>query len=304
MHLTFLGTGAGVPSKERNVASFALSLLQEENQVWLFDCGEATQHQILYTSIKPRKINKIFITHLHGDHIYGLPGFLSSRSFQGGNDLLTVYGPKGIKKFIETTLSISKTHLNYSIEIVEIEDGFKIIEDNFTIYVKLLDHGIPSFGYRIEEKNTPGELLVHKLKALGIEPGPIYGQLKNNAFIETDEHGRLYRKDFIGPDKVGKIITVFGDTRYKIEHIDFALNADVLVHEATFNASQSDLAKKYYHSTTKEAASIARDAKVKRLVMTHISSRFQSVDSKALLKEAMEIFPHTSLANDFYTIEI
>src|SRR5690625_1910318 len=97
MELFFLGTGAGVPSKERNVSSIALKLLQELNSVWLFDCGEATQHQILHTSIKPGKINKIFITHMHGDHIFGLPGVLSSRSFQGGEEKLTIYGPKGIR---------------------------------------------------------------------------------------------------------------------------------------------------------------------------------------------------------------
>lgn len=304
MDLTFLGTGAGVPSKERNVASLALSLLQEENHVWLFDCGEATQHRILHTSIKPRKINKVFITHLHGDHIYGLPGFLSSRSFQGGNEKLTVYGPQGIKQFIETTLAISKSHLNYPLRIVEIEDGFEIKEENFTIFVKQLDHGIPSFGYRMEEKNSPGELLVDKLKALGIEPGPIYGQLKNNESIKTEAHGLLLRKDYIGPDKVGKIITIFGDTRFREEHIPFALHSDVLVHEATFNASQADLAKQYFHSTTKQAATLAKEAEVKRLILTHISSRFQNVDSKDLLNEAKEVFPNTNLANDFYKTEI
>lgn len=154
MEITFLGTGAGVPSKERNVSALALSLLQEENHIWLFDCGEATQHQILHTSIKPRKINKIFITHLHGDHIFGLPGFLSSRSFQGGEEELTIYGPKGIKQFVETSIQISQSHLSYPIHYIEIEDGSVIKEHNFTIHVKQLDHGIPSYGYRIEEKIT------------------------------------------------------------------------------------------------------------------------------------------------------
>ena len=136
MEMTFLGTGAGMPSKERNVSAIALHLLQEENHIWLFDCGEATQHQILHTTIKPRKINKIFITHLHGDHIFGLPGLLSSRSFQGGEEKVTVHGPEGIKQYIETSLEISKTHLNYPLEIHEINDGAIIKEDNFTIFFK------------------------------------------------------------------------------------------------------------------------------------------------------------------------
>ncbi|MDC1541871.1 MBL fold metallo-hydrolase [Candidatus Pseudothioglobus singularis] len=122
MEITFLGTGAGVPSKERNVTAIALSLLQEQNSVWLFDCGEATQHQILNTTIKPRKINKIFITHLHGDHIFGLPGFLSSRSFQGGSDPLYLYGPEGIRAYVETSLRISQSHLTYPLIGVTVQD--------------------------------------------------------------------------------------------------------------------------------------------------------------------------------------
>src|SRR5690625_4562521 len=116
MDIQFLGTGAGLPSKERNVSSIALSLLQEINHIWLFDCGEATQHQILHTSIKPRKINKIFITHLHGDHIFGLPGLLSSRSFQSGEEL-TIYGPAGINEFIQTSLEVSGSHVTYPLQI-------------------------------------------------------------------------------------------------------------------------------------------------------------------------------------------
>lgn len=304
MELTFLGTGAGLPSKERNVSALALSLLQEENQIWLFDCGEATQHQILHTSLKPRKINKIFITHLHGDHIFGLPGLLSSRSFQGGEDMLTVYGPKGIKKFIETSLHVSQSHLTYPIQIKEIEDGYILKEENFTIHTKLLDHGIPSFGYRIVEKDYPGELLVDKLKAHGISSGPIYGELKKNEYVTTATNEILYRRDFVGPDKPGKIITIMGDTRYQAIHADFIQDSDVLVHEATFSASQSELAYNYYHSTTKQTAQLAKDSNVGQLIITHISSRFQNIDFETLRNEARDIFPNTYLAMDFYKHKI
>src|SRR5690625_2613343 len=135
MQLLFLGTGAGIPSKERNVSSLILDLLQERNSVWMFDCGEATQQQILHTTIKPRKIDKIFITHLHGDHLFGLPGFLSSRSFLGAeNERLTIYGPVGIKQFVETTLQISKTHLTYPVHFQEIKSDATIFEnDRFTV---------------------------------------------------------------------------------------------------------------------------------------------------------------------------
>src|SRR5699024_1158172 len=145
MKIGFLGTGAGIPSKERNVTSIILDLTQEINKSWLFDCGEGTQHQILHTSIKPRKLNKIFITHLHGDHIFGLPGILRSRSFLGGNDLLTIYGPQGIKQFVETALSISQSHLSYPIKYVELKNGGKVFEDDsFIVDYIVLDHNIKS----------------------------------------------------------------------------------------------------------------------------------------------------------------
>src|SRR5690625_4881951 len=150
MKIKFLGTGAGIPSKERNVTSILLDLTQEINKLWLFDCGEATQHQILHTSIKPRKMNKIFITHLHGDHIFGLPGMLSSRSFLGGTDPLTIFGPKGIEQFVETSLSISQTHLSYPIHYIELEESGKVFEDDsFIVDCVQLDHNIKSYGYRI-----------------------------------------------------------------------------------------------------------------------------------------------------------
>jgi len=304
MELTFLGTGAGLPSKERNVSAIALSLLQELNSIWLFDCGEATQHQILRTTIKPRKINKIFITHLHGDHIYGLPGLLSSRSFQGGNDILNVYGPEGIKEYITTSLKISGTHLTYPLQIEEITEGKIIDEDKFTVYAKKLDHGIQSFGYRIIEKDKPGELLVKKLKEIGIQPGPIYQAIKESEKIVTDDGKVINRQDFIGPNKKGRIITIFGDTRTNLTHQLFVEHSDVLVHEATFMHDKTALAHEYFHSTTTQAAQLAANSSVKRLILTHISSRYQQDQESQILAEAKEIFPETILAKDYFTYKI
>lgn len=304
MELIFLGTGAGVPSKERNVTSIALSLLQENNSVWLFDCGEATQHQILHTSIKPRKINKIFITHLHGDHIFGLPGLLSSRSFQGGESELTIYGPAGIKQYVETSLKVSSSHLNYPLSIVEITEGEIMKTDDFIITSIKLEHGIESYGFRIKEKNKPGELLVNKLKDIGISPGPIYKEIKENEEVTLQDGTRIKRSDFIGPEKSGKVISIFGDTRYKKEHIEFIRNSDVFVHEATFDHGKSNLAHEYFHSTTTQAANLAKEAGVHQLILTHISSRYQKEDMKSLLNEAQEIFPNTRIAKDLGRIPI
>ncbi|HLS08558.1 ribonuclease Z [Lentibacillus sp.] len=304
MELNFLGTGSGVPSKERNVSAIALKLLQEQNSIWLFDCGEATQHQILHTNIKPRKITKIFITHMHGDHIFGLPGLLSSRSFQGGEELLTIYGPEGIKDYIDTSLAVSGTTLTYPLSIIEFTEG-KLFEDaQFTVSCKKLDHGIASYGFRITEKDKPGKLLADKLKAAGIEPGPIYQQIKENDVVRTNDGQIIHRKQFIGSDKKGRVITIMGDTRASHHNRTFVEGSDVLVHEATFGHEKADLAKAYFHSTTKQAATLADESNVEKLVLTHISSRYQQSDDQKLLTEAREIFPKTELAHDFHQVTI
>ncbi|MFC0522904.1 ribonuclease Z [Pontibacillus salicampi] len=303
MDITFLGTGAGVPSKKRNVSSLALQMLQERGSTWLFDCGEATQHQILHTNIRPRKVEKIFITHLHGDHIFGLPGFISSRSFQGGDSPLTIYGPKGIQAFLETALAVSGTHLAYQVEVMEVEEGLLYEDDHCTVHCHKLDHGITSYGYAIQEHDKPGELLVDKLKEEGIEPGPIYQQIKENPVVEYNGK-KLYREQFIGENKAGRKICILGDTRSQESTKDFIQDADLLVHEATFAKGETELAYSYYHSTTEQAALLAKKANVGMLILTHISSRYQDDDIDALLQEAQSVFPNTKIANDLSTFQI
>lgn len=304
MKLHFLGTGAGVPNKKRNVTSIILDLLQEKNTLWMIDCGEATQHQILHTSIKPGKVEKIFITHLHGDHLFGLPGFLSSRSFQGGKSPVTVYGPKGIKEFIDTSLKVSQTKLAYTLDIVELEEGTVFEEEDFTVKAKRLVHGIDSYGFRIIEKDKKGPLLVDKLKDRNIQPGPIYQKIKTSEIVTLDTGEVIYGRDFIGEPKKGKQLVIMGDTRVNQEHAAFIMGADVLVHEATFSATQEQLAHDYYHSTTVQAAQLAAKANVGHLFLTHISSRFQPEDYEGLEKEAQEYFPNTKIAKDFDTFEL
>lgn len=305
MEIQFLGTGAGVPAKQRNVTSIALKLLDERNAVWLFDCGEATQHQILHTTLRPRKVEKIFITHLHGDHIFGLPGFLSSRSFQGGTEPLTITGPKGIKDFVETSLKVSGSHLSYPIIYHEITEPGVIFRDHqFTVTCLPLDHRIESFGYRIEEANHPGELQMDKVKAADIPAGPLYGKLKNGETITLADGRTFSGKDFLGPEKPGRIVTILGDTRPHENSIRLAENADVLVHESTFGKGEEKLAHNYYHSTSYQAAKIAQQAKAKKLLLTHISARYISKAAKQLEAEAQTVFPNTKVVNDLDNIEL
>lgn len=305
MEVQFLGTGSGVPALHRNVTSIALKLLNERNAVWLFDCGEGTQMQILRTSIRPRKIEKIFITHLHGDHIFGLPGLLSSRSFQGGDEPLEIYGPKGIRDYVETTLKISQSRLSYALKFIELEDEGLIFKDEqFSVYCARLDHGIESFGYRIVEQDYAGELQAEKLTQLGIPSGPVYGQLKRGETVTLPD-GRVFDgKDFIGPSKKGRIVTILGDTRKTKNAANLAAGSDFLVHESTFSKDEVHKARSYYHSTSQQAAETAREADVGMLVMTHISARYLAKEANKMEKEAQQIFPNTKIAKDFDSFEI
>lgn len=305
MELEFLGTGAGVPAKERNVSSIALKLLDEINEVWLFDVGEATQHQILSTTIRPRKISKIFLTHLHGDHIFGLPGLLASRSFQGGTEPLTIYGPEKIDQFVNNALYVSNTKLGYKINYVKIKNDGVIFEDNrFKVTAMKMDHRVPSFGFRVEEKEREGELLVDQLAQYNIPSGPIFGRLKRGEVVTLDDGTILNGQDFIGAKKPGRIVTFIGDTRKNPNIYELAKDADVLVHEATFSDEESQQAFRYFHSTSLDAAKVAKKANAKKLLLTHISARYNGKNAYKLQKEAQSIFPNAHIVRDFDMIEI
>ncbi|UDM32528.1 ribonuclease Z [Lentilactobacillus laojiaonis] len=307
MQIEFLGTGAGSPGKFRNVSSLALRLLDEINAVWLFDVGEGTQHQILRSNIRPRKINKIFITHLHGDHIFGLPGLLSSRSFQGGNDPLDIYGPKGIRDFVNTSIRVSESRLGYKINFHEFEKGQsgKIFEDNkFSVYLEPLDHKIQSYGYRVIEHDHPGELMVDKLKADQVPAGPVYGKIKNGETVTLDDGRVIDGKNYIGKAQKGRIVAILGDTRQNNNALKLARDADVLVHESTFAKGENKLARNYYHSTNIQAAKLASEAQVGKLLLNHISARYTGKMANELEKQAKQVFSDVKVVKDFDVIDI
>ena len=305
MELQFLGTGAGQPSKQRNVSSLALKLLDELNEIWLFDVGEATQHQILKTNIRLRKVTRIFISHNHGDHIFGLPGLLATRSFQGDVGPITVYGPPGLEQFVKTALRVSRTKVSYPIKFVELTEGGLIYQGKgFRVYTEKLDHRVSSFGYRVVEDSRPGELLMSKLEKYNIPNGTLLGKLKKGEQIVLSDGTVLDGKEFLGPERPGRIVTIIYDTRSTPNIAKLAQNADVLVHESTFAGNEAKLAHSYYHSTAVEAATVARDNGVKRLYLDHISARYLGSKAKQLEKQARKVFDHTKLVNDFDRVNI
>jgi ribonuclease Z len=303
MELQFLGTGAGMPSKLRNTSAVVLNLSAEGEGYWLFDCGEATQHQILHTSLKPRKIAKIFITHLHGDHIFGLPGLIGSRSFLGGDEPLDIYGPHGLLEWLETTLRITQTHLNYTLRIHEIEEGVVFEDENFRVITQSLRHVIPCYGYRIEQKPLPGKLLIDKAVEAGVPKGPLLKRLKDGEDVTLDDGRVVLSKDVTGAAQEGFTVAILGDTSYCDSAVELASGADILVHEATFDLETGNLAKEYGHSTIGDAASVANEARVKALIANHISARFMPSDIAKLKVQGETIFPTLHIAEDFARFE-
>ncbi|GGH22787.1 ribonuclease Z [Paenibacillus segetis] len=306
MELYFMGTNAGVPSLERNVTSVALRLLDERRSFWLFDCGEGTQHQILRSPLKLSKLEYIFITHLHGDHLFGLPGLISSRAYQGGDTPLTIFGPVGLKKYITTVLEISESRINYKMDIVEHDGGTVFEDDSFRVESALLDHRIPSYGYRVMEKDQPGKLDIALLKQYGISPGPLYGKLKRGESVQAPNERTVTAAEVLGESKKGRIVTILGDTRPCPTALELATDANVLVHESTFLHELADIAHKYHHSTAKQAAETAKKARVKELFLTHFSSRYKNNEQMLQIQhEAEETFPGAKLALEhvLYPIE-
>ncbi|EKU49825.1 ribonuclease Z [Staphylococcus massiliensis] len=292
MELVFFGTSAGLPTKERNTQSVALKLDPYQSDVWLFDVGEATQHQILHHSIKLGKVSHIFITHMHGDHIFGLPGVLTSRSFQGGEDKpLTIIGPKGIKSFVEMNLKLSQSHLNYPIDVIELDHEMDLVINEFQVTAKILNHGIPSYGFRIEAPSTVGKLDVEKLREIGMEPGPLYQQVKSEDTFSYN--GEIYHsRDFRGPSKKGPVISVLGDTKPCSNEDVLVENADVMVHEATFLDGDKTLAQNYHHSHIDDVFELMQRNDVKYSCLTHISNRYTIEDVEEIEAELKAGFSH------------
>ena len=303
MELQFLGTGAGMPSKLRNTSSAVLNLSAEGEGLWLFDCGEATQHQILHTSLKPRKISKIFITHLHGDHIFGLPGLISSRSFLGGEEPLHLFGPAGLKEWIVTTLRLTNSHLTYELVVHEVTQGTVFEDEDFIVTAKFLQHVIPCFGYRIEQKPLRGKLLMDEAINAGVPRGPLLKQLKDGEDVVLSDGRLVLSADVTGEPQKGFTVAILGDTRYCESAVELARNADILVHEATFDSATGDLAKEYGHSTISDAATVAKEAEVKVLIANHISARFMPSDIVKLKEQGEAIFPTLHIAEDFARYE-
>jgi len=305
MKITFLGTSSGAPTRARNVSSIALQWSQT-GKLWLFDCGEGTQHQILRSPLRLSQLERVFFTHLHGDHLFGIAGLLATRSMMEANTSpVTLYGPAGLGAYLQCTLDASQTRLAYPIKTQIIAGGPVYEDETVRVECAPMVHRAPAFGYAIVEKEQTGRFDVEKAQALGIPAGPLYGRLKQGESVTLPDGRTVHGADLVGPPRPGRKLVTCGDTAFTPNAISLARDADVLIHEATYLEEDRPLAVRAQHSTALSAARVAREARVQLLILTHFSPRYEAGGRLAdLLAEARSAFPNTLLAEDFFTYEI
>jgi ribonuclease Z len=306
VEITFLGTSSGVPTRGRNVSSVALRLPQKA-EVWLFDCGEGTQHQLLRSEIKSSQIRRIFITHMHGDHIFGLIGAIASSGLAGNAQKIDIYGPEGLVEYLQACTKYSYMNFGSRVQVHTVKPGLIYEGEQFKVHCQLLKHRIPAYGYRVTEKDRPGKFDLEKAQALKIPPGPIYGKLKQGATITLEDGRQINGQELCGETEIGRKIVYCTDTVFCDAAVQLAQDADVLIHEATYAHQDAEMAFERLHSTSTMAAQVALLAGVRQLIMTHFSPRYapgNNLQLEDLKQEARAIFPNTKLAYDFFTYTV
>ncbi|MBK7600383.1 MAG: ribonuclease Z [Acidobacteria bacterium] len=307
MKIIPLGTSSGKPTLNRNVSATAVVA---EGEWWLFDCGEATQMQMMRAGLSAHKLAGIFITHLHGDHFNGLPGLLSTMALDKRERELKLVGPPGIGEHLELLRSLRILFVNYPITLQEL--GLSYFKDRshevvfesskYTITSRPLDHRIFALGYRVDEKTKPGRFDLEAARQLGIPEGPLYSQLQSGNSITLEDGRIIEASQVLGPPRPGKSVSYCLDTRPCQNAIELARDVDWLIYEATYTNDYTEEAHQYGHSTAAQAAQIAREAGARNLLITHFSSRYP--DARPLLEEARSIFPDAVMAQDLIEIEV
>jgi ribonuclease Z len=299
--VTILGSSSATPIYNRNPTSQALNI---NERLYLIDCGEGTQQQMLRFDVKASRIDHIFISHLHGDHYLGLVGLLSSMHLNGRVKPLKLFGPIALMEIIELQLKYSETTLNYLIEFTATNaDNAEVIVDNDDVTVETipLDHRIPCTGFIFKEKKRLRKLLKEKLEELNV-PVQFFTALKKGKDYVADD-GTVYKNDTLTIDSERpKIYAYCSDTLFNPQYFEQVTNADLLYHEATFLDNMADRARETHHTTALQAANIALQTHAKKLVIGHFSARYKSLDE--LLAEAQSVFPDTELAIEGRTFVI
>jgi len=292
MKVVFLGTGGTYPSKVRNVTSLAVQL---PGEVVMFDCGEGTQRQLMRSSVSFMKIKKIFISHLHADHFLGLPGLIQSMSLNGREEPLAIYGPKGMRRNVESMLSLGYFKSGFDVRTEDLRPGASLDFGGYSVRCTEADHSIPSLAYCLEEKRRPGKFDLKKAVRLSIPEGPLFRRLQEGRSVRLGNR-TITPEQVLGPSRKGRKVVYSGDTKPSKGIIRLAKGADVLIHDCTLDSSHAVMAAEFGHSTAAEAAAVAKAAGVRNLFLVHISPRYE--DHSVLEKEARKVFKDSAVAHD------
>jgi ribonuclease Z len=298
MKLVFLGTSAAQPTENRGLSCICI---ERDGEILMFDAGEAAQISYMKSGLGWNKKMKMFVTHLHGDHCVGILGLLQTMSMQNRTEILEIFGPNGIEEFIAANIKVLNFGLSFPVLITIIKEG-KVFEDKkFSIYTCKANHSISAFSYLFEEKDKPGRFNIDEAKKLGIPEGDLWNKLQNGHEIKIN--GEIIKPEqVLGEKRPGKKIGISGDTMPTKELELFFENCDYLVFDSTFLDEEKQRAQDTCHSTAKQAATIAKNAKVKNLILTHFSARYR--DENGHLEEAKKIHSSVITARDLLEIEI
>jgi len=300
--LIFLGTSSGIPTLTRGVSSSALVL--DSKNIWLFDCGEGTQVQFMKARLNFTKVTRIFITHLHGDHFFGLPGFLAMRTMKKATEPLEIFGPAGIQDLLATIFKATQSFHSYPITVTDLSEPIIAPEaEEIVVYPFPIVHRVPCWGYVLKETPRPGKFSTEKAVGLGVPKSKLGTLAKNNPV--TLENGTVINtSDCLFPHTPGRHLVLLGDTCDPSSVLEAGQGCDILVHETTFEAKETEIALKSGHSTTEMAGKFAAALNAKNLIITHFSARYD--DLNPLRVETEQVCPDTNvhIAEDFFQIEL
>jgi ribonuclease Z len=299
LSVTFLGTGAACPTVDRNVAAL---MVQREGETILFDCGEGTQRQMMRYGVG-FAFTEVFFTHFHADHMLGITGLLRTMGLQDRSAPVTLYGPRGAQRILGAAMSLGIERNKFPVEVVEIRAGDRLRRDEYDIVVFETQHRADTVGYALAEHTRLGRFHPERARELGVPEGPLWGRLHKGETVTLDDGRTVSPLDLVGAPRRGRTLLYSGDTRPHLALYEAARGADLLIHEATFGGDEAERAVETGHSTAAEAARVALEAGVRRLVLTHISPRYTR-DAPELLAEARAVFPETMIARDGMTVEV
>ena len=302
MEAFILGCGGMMPLPYRHLTSV---LLRRDGDLFLFDGGEGTQVSLRRLNLKWKKINAIFVSHTHADHVTGLPGLLMLNAQVERTERLFIFGPPKIKEYIETSRKVLDMYINYPIEVKEITAPSIVFEgDGFYIRAFPLDHTKTCVGYTLEELDRPGEFNPEKAELLNVPVGPLWGKLQKGQPVVSSDGKTVFPEDVMGKKRSGRKFSFVTDTLYKTSIAKGVYGSDLLVCEAMFENDLIDQAKEKKHMTAREAALIARDSNSLRMYMIHYSPRYNDKELEKLLLQAREIYPGAELSKDRMCIDI